>query len=47
MIEYALMAGFVAIAAAALIPEVTGSFSSIFSKITSVMDASVAGSSGG
>jgi Flp pilus assembly pilin Flp len=47
MIEYALMAGFVAIADAALIPEVTGSFSSIFSKITSVMDASVAGSSGG
>jgi len=37
LIEYALMAGFVAIAAGALMPSVASSVSTIFSKISSVM----------
>ncbi|HUK17060.1 MAG TPA: Flp family type IVb pilin [Bryobacteraceae bacterium] len=37
LIEYALMAGFVAIAAGALMPTVASSVSTIFSKISSVM----------
>jgi pilus assembly protein Flp/PilA len=37
LIEYALMAGFVALAAGALMPGVANSISTIFSKITSVM----------
>ena len=37
LIEYALMAGFVAVAAGAIMPEVSGSISTIFSKISSVM----------
>ena len=40
MIEYALMAGFVAVAAGATFPPVAGSLSTIFSKVTSVMVAS-------
>jgi len=37
LIEYALMAGFVAVAAGALMPGVATSISTIFSKISSVM----------
>ena len=37
LIEYALMAGFVAVAAGAIMPGVSSSISTIFSKITSVM----------
>ena len=41
LIEYALMAGFVAVAAGAIMPGVASSISTIFSKISSVMsDAS-------
>jgi pilus assembly protein Flp/PilA len=37
LIEYALMAGFVAIAAGAIMPSVSSSISKIFSKVSSVM----------
>ena len=37
LIEYALMAGFVAVAAGAVMPGVATSFSQIFSKVASVM----------
>ncbi len=37
LIEYALMAGFVAVAAGAIMPSVASSISVIFSKISSVM----------
>jgi len=37
LIEYALMAGFVAVAAGAIMPEVATNISTIFSKIGSVM----------
>jgi Flp pilus assembly pilin Flp len=37
LIEYALMAGFVAVAAGAFMPGVAGSISTIFSDIASVM----------
>jgi pilus assembly protein Flp/PilA len=39
LIEYALMAGFVAVAAGAIMPGVASSISRIFSKISSVMTA--------
>ena len=39
LIEYALMAGFVAVAAGAIMPNVATSISTIFSKINSVMTA--------
>ena len=39
LIEYALMAGFVAVAAGAIMPGVGRSISTIFSKIGSVMTA--------
>ena len=39
LIEYALMAGFVAIAAGAIMPGVSTSISKIFSKVASVMTA--------
>lgn len=39
LIEYALMAGFVAVAAGAVVPGVTSSISTIFSKVTSVLTA--------
>ncbi len=42
LIEYALMAGFVAVAAGAIMPGVATSISTIFSKVASVV--SVAGS---
>ena len=37
LIEYALMAGFVAVAAGAIMPGVASSISTIFSKVASVM----------
>jgi pilus assembly protein Flp/PilA len=47
LIEYALMAGFVAVAAGAIMPGVATSISTIFSKIASVMSAAATqGSSG-
>ena len=39
LIEYALMAGFVAIAAGSIMPGVSSSISKIFSKVSSVMTA--------
>lgn len=45
LIEYALMAGFVAVAAGAIMPNVATSISTIFSKISSVLSvASTQGS---
>ena len=38
LIEYALMAGFVAVAAGAIMPAVSTSVSQIFSKVSSVMN---------
>lgn len=38
MIEYALMAGFMAVAAGAVLPDAGGDISTIFSRVTSVMD---------
>lgn len=37
LIEYALMAGFVAVAAGAVMPGVASSISTIFSKVSSVL----------
>jgi pilus assembly protein Flp/PilA len=42
LIEYALMAGFVAVAAAALMPDINSSLSTVFSKISSVMTVAAA-----
>jgi len=42
LIEYALMAGFVAVAAGALMPNVASSISTVFSKISSVMTGAAA-----
>ena len=42
LIEYALMAGFVAVAAGAVMPSVASSISTIFSEISSVMSVGVA-----
>jgi pilus assembly protein Flp/PilA len=39
LIEYALMAGFVAVAAGAIMPGVASSISQIFSKVASVLTA--------
>jgi pilus assembly protein Flp/PilA len=39
LIEYALMAGFVAVAAGAIMPGVASSISTIFSKISSTMSS--------
>jgi Flp pilus assembly pilin Flp len=38
LIEYALMAGFIAVAAGAIMPGVMSSISTVFSQITSVMN---------
>ena len=43
LIEYALMAGFVAVAAGAIMPNISSSISTIFSQVASVM-ASASGS---
>ena len=37
MIEYALMAGFVAVAAGAIVPNIVPSISTVFSKVDSVL----------
>ena len=37
LIEYALMAGFVAVAAGALMPNIASSISAVFSKISSIL----------
>ena len=37
LIEYALMAGFVAVAAGAIVPSVAANISTIFSKVNSVV----------
>jgi pilus assembly protein Flp/PilA len=42
LIEYAMMAGFVAVAAAALMPNINTSLSTVFSKVKSVMTAEAA-----
>ena len=42
LIEYALMAGFVAVAAGAIMPNVAKSISTIFSKVASVMSSAAA-----
>ncbi len=42
LIEYALMAGFVAVAAGAIMPSVSNSISTIFSKIASSMTSAAA-----
>ena len=44
LIEYALMAGFVAVAAGAIMPSVASSISTIFSEVASVL-SSAAGTS--
>jgi pilus assembly protein Flp/PilA len=42
LIEYALMAGFVAVAAGAIMPGVASSINIVFSKVNSVMVAAAA-----
>ena len=42
LIEYALMAGFVAVAAGAIMPGVSTSISTIFSKVASAMSGAAA-----
>jgi pilus assembly protein Flp/PilA len=42
LIEYALMAGFVAVAAGAVMPQVAGAITTIFGKITSLLAAAAA-----
>jgi pilus assembly protein Flp/PilA len=46
LIEYALMAGFVAVAAGAIMPGVANSISTIFSKVSSIMSDSARQPSG-
>ena len=41
LVEYALMSGMVAVAAVALVPSLTSTLSTVFSKIGSVIDAQV------
>ncbi len=40
LIEYALMAGFIAVAAGALMPNVATAITAVFTKVTSVLTAS-------
>jgi pilus assembly protein Flp/PilA len=42
LIEYALMAGFVAVAAAALMPNIASSISTVFSQVGSVLSGAAA-----
>ena len=42
LIEYALMAGFVAVAAGAIMPNVAASISTIFTKVNSLMTQAAA-----
>jgi Flp pilus assembly pilin Flp len=44
LIEYALMAGFVAVAAGAIMPGVSSSISQIFSKVASTMTSAASAS---
>jgi Flp pilus assembly pilin Flp len=44
LIEYALMAGFVAVAAGAVMPNISTQISTIFSKVNSLMVQAAAGS---
>jgi len=37
LVEYALLAGFIAVAAGAVLPNISGSISTIFSKMASVL----------
>ena len=45
LIEYALMAGFVAVAAGAIMPSVATSISTIFSKVATTMSTAAAAGS--
>ncbi len=42
MVEYALLAGFIAVAAGALLPGISDSISTIFSRMASVVSAAAA-----
>ncbi len=42
LIEYALLAGFIAVAAGALLPNISGQISTIFSKIASLLSNAAA-----
>jgi pilus assembly protein Flp/PilA len=42
LIEYALMAGFIAVAAGAIVPGIADSIKSVFSKVSNVMVSSAA-----
>jgi len=42
LIEYALMAGFAAVAAGALMPNIASSISTVFSKISSILNDAAA-----
>jgi pilus assembly protein Flp/PilA len=42
MVEYALLAGFIAVAAGALLPDISTSISTIFSRLGSVVSAAAA-----
>ena len=42
MVEYALLAGFIAVAAGAILPGISASISVIFSKMASVLSAAAA-----
>ena len=42
MVEYALLAGFIAVAAGALLPNISTSISTIFSRMASVVSAAAA-----
>jgi pilus assembly protein Flp/PilA len=42
MVEYALLAGFIAVAAGALLPGISTSISTIFSRMASVVSAAAA-----
>ena len=42
MVEYALLAGFIAVAAGALLPSISDSISTIFSRMGSVVSAAAA-----
>lgn len=44
LIEYALMAGFVAVAAGAILPDISSQITTIFSKVNSLMSNAASGS---
>lgn len=44
LIEYALMAGFVAVAAGAILPNISSQITTIFSKVNSLMSNAASGS---